>query len=395
MRNLRKHLLTLIIGIIVVAATVAAVWPTPAEVDGATVTRGPLRVTIDEEGETRVRDRFVVAAPVAGRLQRIELEPGDRVVRGKTVVARLTAVAAPLLDGRTQTEYQASVAAARAAIGQARAGRDRALAEQSDTAQRLTRQQALSAAGLIPRDTLDAAQTAAQVAAEAVRAAEFAVARAEYELQLAETRLAGDSAGSRTIVLVAPVDGVVLKRLRESETVVPAGEALVEIADAVDIEIVSDMLSSDAVQLRAGGAVSIEQWGGDQPLAATIRRIEPSGFMKVSALGVEEQRVNVVIDLKNPAAAVALGDGYRVEVRAVAWETASALKVPTGSLFRSGDDWAVFVIDGEVAKLQKVAIGRRNDREAEVTGGLTEGQVVVVHPSDALHDGTLAVARLK
>jgi HlyD family secretion protein len=155
------------------------------------------------------------------------------------------------------------------------------------------------------------------------------------------------------------------------------------------------MLSSDAVQLRAGGAVTIEQWGGDQPLAATIRRIEPSGFMKVSALGVEEQRVNVVIDLKNPAAAVALGDGYRVEVRAVAWEAASALRVPTGSLFRSGDDWAVFVVDGEVVRLQKVAIGRRNDREAEVTGGLTEGQVVVVHPSDALHDGTRAVARVR
>ena len=393
MRHLRKHFVTLILAALVIAATTAAIWPSPAEVDVAAVVRGPMRVTIDEEGETRVRDRFVVAAPVAGRLARIELEPGDAVVRGKTVVARITAAEAPLLDARTRTEYLASVEVMRAAVGQAKAVRDRAAVEKADSAQRLTRQEALSAAGLIPRDVLESAQASARVTSDAHRAAEFAAARTESELQLAAARLEDRAQNGRTIVMVAPVNGVILKRLRESESVVPAGEPLLELADPASIEIVSDLLSTDAVQLRPGSTVLIEQWGGDQPLTAKIRRIEPSGFMKVSALGVEEQRVNVVMDLADLAAGRVLGDGYRVEIRAVTWQSESVLKIPIASLFRQGEAWATFVLEGGHIRTQVVQLGRRNDREAEILGGLAEGEVVVVHPPDTLNDGALAAAR--
>lgn len=393
MRNLRKHFLTLVVAASVIAVAVAATWPSPMEVDVAAVARGPMRVTIDEEGETRVRDRFVVAAPVAGRLERIELEPGDTVVRGKTVVARLRPADAPLLDDRTRTEYLASVEVMQAAVGQAAAIRDRAAVEKADSAQRLARQEALSAAGLIPRDVLESAQASARATTEAHRAAEFAAARATSELQLAQARLQDRSQNGRTIVMVAPVNGVILKRLRESESVVPAGEPLLEIADPASIEIVSDLLSTDAVQLRPGGTVMIEQWGGDQPLTAKVRRVEPAGFMKVSALGVEEQRVNVLMDLAGLPEGRALGDGYRVEIRAVIWQSENALKVPIASLFRQGNEWAAFVLDGDRVNSQTLQIGRRNDREAEVLAGLAEGQMVVVHPSDNLKDGTLAAVR--
>jgi len=393
MRHLRTHLPTLIIAALVIAASVAAMWPSPTEVDVATVARGPMRVTIDEEGETRVRDRFIVAAPVAGRLERIELEPGDAVVRGKTVLARITAAEAPLLDARTRTEYLATVEVMRAAVGQALAVRDRAAVERADTAQRLTRQQALSAAGLIPRDVLESAQTLARVATDAHRAAQFAAARTESELQLAAARLEDRSQHGRTVVMIAPVNGVILKRLRESEAVVPAGEPLLEIADPASIEIVSDLLSTEAVQLRAGGTVLIEQWGGDQPLIAKVRRIEPSGFMKVSALGVEEQRVNVVMDFADPKAGRVLGDGYRVEIRAVVWQSETALKVPIGSLFRQGEAWATFVLEGGHVRTQVVQLGRRNDREAEILSGLSEGQQVVLYPPDTLTDSMRAIVR--
>jgi HlyD family secretion protein len=227
-------------------------------------------------------------------------------------------------------------------------------------------------------------------AEEAVNAANFAVRAAASELQRAEARLAPtppDVAG-RVVTVTAPVSGVILKRVRESESVVPAGDPLLEIGDPEQIEIVSDLLSTDAVRVKPGSRALIEQWGGDHPLHARVRRIEPSGFTKISALGVEEQRVNVILDFENAAdASRRLGDAYRVEVRIVTWESADALKVPTSALFREGEQWAVYVVDGDRARRTIVEVDHQTGQEAEITGGLTDGARVILHPGDTLTDG--------
>jgi HlyD family secretion protein len=373
----------------------AALWPRTMTIDVASVERGPMQVTIDEEGETRVRERFVVSAPVMGRVERIELEPGDAVMRGKTVVARLTPAAAPLIDPRTQAELGAAIEAARAAVGQAQAARARAQAERARAQSSLRRLETLTKAGAISNDELEAAQTTFTTAEEAVRASEFAVARAEHELQLARARLRPSAVGGGTVDVVAPVDGVVLRRLRESASVVPVGEPLLEIGDPRSLEIVSDLLSTDAVRVSPGNAVSIEQWGGNEPLEGRVRRVEPSGFMKVSALGVEEQRVNVIIDFADHGESTRIGDGYRVEVRVVVWREPAVLKVPVGSLFRRGEEWATFVVDGGRARVQPVQLGQRNDRDAQVVKGLSEGQTVVMFPPDTLEDGARVAIRTK
>jgi HlyD family secretion protein len=384
----------LAVALIVLAILAVALWPESIEVDMAAASRGPLQVTIDEEGETRVRQRFVVSAPVAGRLQRITHEPGDRVVRGETVLARITAAPAPLLDPRTQSELAAAVDAAKAAVGLAQAERERMAAALARVQSQLRRQEELVEAGAISRDEFEATQTAVRTAEEALRAAEFAVNRAEFDLQLARARLQQPGSDGRIIEIVSPIDGVVLRRVRESEAVVQPGEPLIEVGDAARLEVVADLLSTDAVQVPPGAPVIIEQWGGGRPLEGRVRRVEPSGFTKISALGVEEQRVNVIIDFVDLAAASeVLGDGYRVEVRIVTWEEDDVLKVPIGSLFRRGDEWAVFVVEDGQVRTQIVELGRRNAAEAEVIEGLGAGQVVVLYPPDTLGEGMRVTER--
>ena len=379
-----------LLGIVVVAGMLAlALWPETVNVDTATVTRGPLVVTVDEEGRTRVRDRFIVSAPVSGRVLRIELEPGDRVERRQTV-ARLDAGAAPLLDPRTRQEATAAVEAARAAFGAARAAEQRARAALAQAEREFERAERLFAAGVVPAQERDTRADEARLARESANTAEFAAKEAAADLVRAEARLAPTTsrvAGS-VVTVQAPVSGVVLRRLRESEAIVPAGEPLVEIGDPSDLEIVSDLLSSDAVQIREGARVMIEQWGRDDALEGAVRRIEPAAFTKVSALGVEEQRVNVVVDLvDSDGEDPLLGDAYRVDVRIVVWEAGDVLKVPTAALFRRGEGWATYVIRDGRARVEPVTIGRRTGREAEVVAGLAEGAQVVVHPPDALSDG--------
>ncbi|HEX2339509.1 MAG TPA: efflux RND transporter periplasmic adaptor subunit [Vicinamibacterales bacterium] len=394
--RLWKNARLLVIGLIVAAIAAVALWPEAIEVDVARAVRGPLRVTIDEEGQTRVHERFVVAAPVAGRLLRVELEPGDAVVRGKTVVVRVAPTESPLLDPRTRAELMAAVEAARAVVAQARADHDRAAATLEQARRSLERQESLVEAGAIAREDLEDAQTAAKTAEGAFRAAQAAVARAEQELRLAQARLQTPPARGRVAEVVAPVNGVILKRLRESETVVPAGEPLLEIGDPRQLEVVADLLSTDAVRVPPGSPVSLEQWGGGQPLHGRVRRVEPSGFTKVSALGVEEQRVNVIIDFAEPAAAIrALGDSYRVEVRIVIWEAADVVKVPVGSLFRRGNDWAVFVVNDNHARLQVVELGQRNNEEGQILRGVEAGQAIVLHPPDTLTDGARVAERAR
>lgn len=385
------------LGAIVVAVLLAvAFWPQSVAVDAATVSRGPLVVTIDEEGETRVHHRFVVSAPVGGRILRIDLEPGDRVVKDETVVVRMLADPPALLDERSRAEAEAAVKAAQGTLGGARAEARRAQTAQELAASELERERELDRAGLTTRQSLDGRVAESRAADEARRAADFAVAAAAAELARARARLMPSTAGSREreLSITAPVTGVVLRRLRESEAVVPAGEPLVELGDPGEIEVVSDLLSTDAVRVRPGMRASIEQFGGAQPLVAHVRLVEPAGFTKISALGVEEQRVNVILDFADLAAASReLGDAYRVEVRIVIWEAESALKVPTGALFRAGSQWAVYVVEGGRARQAILEIGQRTPQEAEVLSGLSEGQTVVLHPADTLSDGARVETR--
>lgn len=393
----RLILLGIVLGIVVLIGL--AMQPKPKPADFATVERGALRVTVDEEGETRVRDRFMVSAPLPGRILRIEHEPGDEVIAGETVVATLQPSDPVLLDDRAKAEAEARVGSARAALGLARAERDKAEAERVYAGNEVKRYRKLAAAEIVARERLEAEELAFSTREEALKAADFAVKRAEQELAVARATLLQAAPSRRSgraepLDLTAPIDGVVLRRLHESEAVVAAGEPLVEIADPAQLEIVSDLLSTDAVKVRAGQKVLIEQWGGDKPLTGVVRRVEPYGFTKVSALGVEEQRVNVIVDFEDPREAwKALGDGYRVEVRVVVWEREDVVKVPTSSLFRHGDDWALYVVEEGMAKRREIQLGERNGLEAEVIEGVESGTRVIIHPSDTISDGVGVVER--
>lgn len=378
--------------IIVVAALLAVLLrPSATAVDLAPVTRGDLQVTLDHEGKTHVRHTYTVSAPVAGRVLRIDLEPGTPVVAGQTVVATFRPAAPPLLDVRSRRESQARVQAAEAAIEQAKAELARVKAQRVYADAQLTRMQQMAAQGLVTRDALDAAVSNAGSLREAEDAAEYALRTSQHELEAARAALlpAQSTEGKGgDLEIHAPVTGVVLQRLHESEAVVAAGEPLMILADPADLEIISDYLSTDAVKMRPGMAVEIDGWGGPKPLAGRVRLVEPYGFLKVSALGVEEQRVNVHIDFADPRAAwEQLGDGYRVETHVVVEKREHVTKVPASALFRHGDGWAVYVDDNGRARLQAVEIGLRSGLEAEVTSGLQPDQRIVLHPPDTLADG--------
>ena len=390
LRNPRVVLLTLI----VVALIAVAVWPRAVRVEVATIGRGALTVTIDEEGETRVRNRYVVSAPLTGRVLRIELEPGDAVKQGD-VVARLQPEAPPLLDARSRAEALAAVESARAALGRARADEQRTRTALAQAQRELARAHELGQGGLATGQQLETRESDVRTAQDGVDAAVYAVRAAESDLQRAQARLAPATAvaGERAVDVRAPVTGVVLKRVRESESIVPAGDRLIEIGDPANLEIVSDLLSTDAVRVKPGARALVDQWGGDKVLEARVRRVEPSGFTKVSALGVEEQRVNVILDFADAAQAfAALGDAYRVEIRIVAWDSVDVLKVPTSALFRQGETWAVYTVADGRARARRVTLGHRTGQEAEILDGLVAGTPVILHPGDTLADDTRVTA---
>lgn len=398
--RLRRWTLWIAAAIAAAAAVVVGTRPQPVPAELARVARGPLAVTIDEEGETRVRDRFVISAPLGGRVLRIELEPGDTVVANDTVLAVFLPSAPVLLDARSRAEAQAAVETARAALGQAEAHYEQAAAEAAFSRAEAERYRRLSRDGIVSVEQMETAQLELDTRQEALEAAEYAVRTALGELQAARVRLqrfSGQSAAADgdAIEITSPVSGLVLRRLRESESVVPAGETLLEVGDPRRIEVVADYLSKDAVRIRPGQEVLIDRWGGDRPLRGRVRRVEPSGFTKISALGVEEQRVNVVMDIVDPPESwVGLGDGFRVETRVVVWQSEDELKTPTGALFRRDEDWAVFAVEDGRAVLRPIEIGERNAREAQVLAGLAPGQEVVVYPSDSLSDGSRIAAEL-
>jgi HlyD family secretion protein len=381
----------------IAGATWWALRPEPFAVDVATVAEGNMRVTIRENGVTRVRDIYTVSAPIAGHLSRTVLEEGDEVVAGTTVVAAIHPLDPPLIDARTQAELSAARDAARSGVGIAQGELRRAQTALKLSEDQHARALRLFERGIVSESALQQASNDVDLLKAAVEAAGSTVAFRQAELASAEARLVqtqpsdpGEDA-SCCVTLLAPISGTVLSVEAKSEQAVAAGTLIAEIADTSQLEIVVDLLSADAVRLSPGTRAEIVEWGGPNLLTARVRKIDPAAFTKVSALGIEEQRVNVILDLDEVPAT--LGHGFRVVAELVIWECGSCLKVPISALFRAGEDWRVFrLVDGRLSQTQ-IRIGRMNDEVAEVIEGLAAGDVVVVHPYDTLEDGAQATAR--
>jgi HlyD family secretion protein len=388
-----------LLGLVAIGAAVAvalAMRPRPVPVDLARAERGRLLVSIEESGMTRVKDRFVVSAPVTGSVSRLALEPGDLVKEGD-LLADIAPAQSPLLDERTRAEASARLGAALSAAGQARAQIARALVAKELAEQELERTKKLRLTGSLPEQALETAEFTARMRAEELTSAEFASKVASEEVRVARVAL-GDTAkgakGEKHVAVVSPVSGQVLRVHQKSGGVLQVGTPLVEVGDPAALEVVADLLTTDAVHVQPATPVVILGWGGERPIAGKVRRIEPSAVTRPSALGVDEQRVNVIIALTEPREHwVALGDGYRVEARLVLWQADDVLKVPQGAVFRHGNGWAVFRVDDGVARLTPVRIGHRGESEAEVLGGLSVGDRVAVHPGDRVKDGASVEAR--
>lgn len=380
------------LGVLALGGAIAwGLWPKPVLVETGVAARGPLTVRVSEEGKTRVRNRYVVAAPVAGKMRRVPLKPGDEVIAGETVLTTIEPVVPPLLDPRALAQAEAAVSMREAARKQAAESLEATRAAGKLAASELERLRSITRAGTVSQSDRDRAEMEAAVKSAEIRAAEFSLQVADYELAQARAALARpeDPVTAGGVVEVrSPVSGRVLKVMQESEMVVAPGTPIAEIGDPADIEIEAEILSRDAVTISPGDAVEIDQWGGSAPLQARVRRIEPAAFTKISALGVEEQRVIVLSDLTDmPPAAKALGDRYRVEVRVAIWHSDDALVVPAGALFREGNAWKTFVFRGGKAVLTPMDAGRTDGRFTEILGGVSAGDELLIHPPDNVSDG--------
>jgi HlyD family secretion protein len=385
--------------VVVGGALWAALRPHPVSVEVQTVTPGPLRVTVDEDGRVRVRERYLLSSPLSGTLLRPSVRAGDPCTPGKTL-ARIVPVAPPLLDARTRSEVQARARAADDAAQRAEAALALARNELDQAERNLVRARQLAAAGSISQEARERIETDRAARARDVEVAERGrdVARHERDAARAALLRTQDRPGQPedTWEVTCPVQGVILRVLQESEAVVQPGTGLFELGDLDTMEAVADVLTTEAVPIRPGAEVIIDRWGGQGTLQARVRRVEPSAFTKVSALGVEEQRVNVVADLVDPPERrPGLGDGFRVEVHVVTADLPRALLVPLGALFRQGERWTVFRVEDGRATLRPVTLGLRNTRVAEVREGLSEGDTVVLYPGEALEDGTRVALRLR
>ena len=398
--QMRRFLFWGFLGMLLATGLLFAFRPQSVVVDALEVGRGPLLVTVNDEGQTRVHDVYVLSAPVAGHMRRVDLHPGDAVVALETVVAEIEPIDPAFLDPRSEAQAQAEIRAAESAEALARAELEQAKAELDFARREHERAARLIDDGTIAERDLDDAERNFRTSRAAVATAAAALDMRIFGLERARAALVSPTqtvAGRGECACVsirAPVDGRVLRIVQQSEAVVAAGTPLIEIGNPRDLEIVADLLSSDAVQVEPGQRVIIERWGGERALEGRVRLVEPFGFTKVSALGIEEQRVNVIIDLTSPDDEWRkLAHGYQVDVRIVLWEEDEALLLPLLALFRDGDDWAVFVDAEGRAQLRRVKIGRRNSLEAELLAGLEVGETVILHPSDRIRDGVRIARR--
>jgi HlyD family secretion protein len=377
-------------------AVVMALRPRPVPIDQARTTRGPLVVAVEESGKTRVIDRYLVSAPVAGNVDRIELREGDLVKEGD-VLARIAPALSPMLDERGRSETEARLSAALSSQGQAESQAERARVATEQAERDRARAEALAASGTIGAQALDQARFDARMRAQEASSADFARKVAAEEVRALQATLGKDGASAhpgRHVDVRAPASGRVLRVVQQSAGIVPAGSALLEIGDPTALEVVVDLLTTDAVHVRPGTPASLEGWGGEIPLAGRVRRVEPSAFTRASALGVDEQRVNVIIALTDERERWAvLGDGYRVEARLVLWEASDVTRAPVGAVFRHGDHWAAFRVDDGVARLVPLTIGHRGETDVEVLSGLAAGETVVVHAGDRVRDGVRVEVR--
>ncbi len=386
-RRLIKRILTALVVLAVIAGVVMTAMPKPVPVELGRAERGELVVTVDEDGKTRVKDRYIVSAPLSGNLGRIELRAGDEVKQGE-VLARLVPLQAPLLDARSRSETEARVSAALASQRQVQAQIERAEVAYDFARKEAERHKSLFADKAISQMELDRVLSDERARKAELTSAQFGAKVAAHELRMTRAALGRYDSRENTdsLTVPSPVSGRVLKVIQQSEGVIQAGAPLLEVGDPKALEIVVDVLTSDAVSIRPGSPVHIDEWGGET-LDAVVRTVEPSAFTRLSALGVEEQRVNAIIDLTAPYEDWSqLGDGYRVEARIEVFRADNALKIPQSSLFRQDASWAAFIVEGNVAKLKQLEVGRRNDTHAEVLSGLSEGQTIVVHPNDDVVD---------
>jgi HlyD family secretion protein len=366
---------------LLVVVIVIGLMPRPIPVETTRVTRGALRATVNEEGKTRIKQRYVVSAPVAGHLRRIPFKAGAQVEAGKTVLAVIDPVSPAMLDARNR-------ALAEARRDTAAANLDKAREAQRFTASELRRIEKLYADKSVSQQDLENAQWRETSAAKDLTAAESALRQAEAELQeFPITEGATTNAVRAPVEVTSPISGRVLHVFEESTRVVAAGTPLLDVGDPADLEAIIEVLSRDGAAIAPGAKVELEQWGGGQPLEARVRLVEPAAFLKISALGVEEQRVNVVVDFVTPYEQRRnLGDNFRVEARIVVWEASQALKVPAGALFRRGQNWAAFVLAGGRAQLRRVQAGRSSGSEMQILDGLRDGEEVILYPGDRVHD---------
>ena len=383
-------------GVLLLALIAWGLVPKPVMVEVGKVARGPLTVRVSEEGKTRVKNRYIVAAPVSGKMRRVQLKPGDEVKAGETLLTVIEPMASPLLDARAIAQAQAIVSMREASRKQA----EESLAARSSASKMAQadrdRMRAITRDGILSDSDRDRMEAEASMRAAEVRAAEFALQVVDYELAQARATLQRpDPATAADLVEVkSPVSGRILKVMQESEMVVASGVQILEIGDPADLEIEAEILSRDAVMIQPGDSVEIEQWGGETALQARVRRIEPAAFTKVSALGVEEQRVIVLCDLiAPPPAAKTLGDRFRVEVRVAVWHSDEVLVVPAGAMFREGNLWKTYTLRDGVAKLTSLKVGNSDGRSTEVLSGLEAGDEVLMHPPDNVSDGSRVIKR--
>jgi HlyD family secretion protein len=379
--------IVLVLGLLVVLFS-----PDPQLVDLAGAARGDMAVTVSSEGKTRVKEEYAITAPVAGRLLRVLLKAGDQVLANQTLIATIEPPPPQFNDVRSQAEIEAKVRAAESALAQARVELERARAQLEFADADVVRYKDLAARGVTPGRTMEQYTLEADVRRKAFQIAQRAVDQKTSELEQITASLMGPSGGQKTdqqrpIEVRSPINGRVLNVLQESETVVQPGQTILTMGDPAQIEVMLEMLSEDAVKVHKGDIGTLEGWGG-APLHMRVRRIEPYGYTKISALGIEEQRVHVLLDFTDPPEQwTTLGHGYRVVGKIQIWDGKQVLKLPMGALFRDGARWAVYkVVDG-TARLQHVELGHLTDTEAEVLGGVAEGDQVILHPSDRIADG--------